>query len=240
MRVASDIQRRLLVNYRADPDVVSPLLPQGFRPQLVNGWALVGICLIRLGNIRPYGLPAPVGLTTENAAHRIAVEWDSAQGSQSGVYIPRRDTASTLTVLVGGRLFPGTHQRASFQVEESDDRVRVAYTSVDGSVAVDAEVVAAENLNGSSLFRDLDDASAVFRRAPVGISPGRDRRLEAVELHTDAWAIEAADPVRVTSSFWDDRSRFPAGSVQLDSALLMREVPVSWAAQRGLAEPLLC
>lgn len=231
MRVASEIQRRLLVNYRADPDVVSPLLPQGFRPQLVNGWSLVGICLIRLGDLRPYGLPASVGITTENAAHRVAVEWDSAQGVQYGVYVPRRDTASALTVLVGGRLFPGTHHRARFDVEETDDRVRVAYTSRDGSVAVDAEVVVAEKLNGSSLFRDLDEASVVFRGAPVGLSPRRDGRLETVALQTDAWAIEAADPVRVTSSFWDNRSRFPAGSVQLDSALRMRQVPVTWASQ---------
>ena len=46
------------------------------RPQLVEGRAVAGICLIRLGSLRPKGLPASLGVTTENAAHRIAVEWD--------------------------------------------------------------------------------------------------------------------------------------------------------------------
>jgi Uncharacterized conserved protein (COG2071) len=230
MRVSSDIQRRLLVNYRADPEVIAPLLPAGLRPQLVNGWALVGICLIRLGDVRPYRLPAAVGITTENAAHRIAVEWDSSDGLRPAVYIPRRDTASALTVLVGGRAFPGTHQRARFDVEESEDRVRVAYTSSDGTVDVDAEVTVAENLNNSRMFRDLEHASSVFRAAPVALSPRRDGRLEAVELGTEAWAIEPAELVRVTSSFWDDVTRFPAGSVVLDSALLMRGVPATWTS----------
>lgn len=231
MRISSDIERRLLVNYRADPDVITPLLPRGLRPQLVNGWALVGICLIRLGDLRPSPLPAVVGITTENAAHRIAVERDTRQGARPAVYIPRRDTDSRLTVLLGGRAFAGSHHRARFRVEESDERVRVAYVSVDGTVDVDADVRVAAELKGSRLFRDLDHASAVFRGAPVGVSPGRDGRLEAVELETSAWSIEAADPVRVSSSFWDDRARFPAGSVQLDSALLMRKIPVTWASQ---------
>jgi hypothetical protein len=49
-----------------------------FRPQLVHGWAVAGICLIRLGRLRPSRVPSAVGLRSENAAHRIAVEWDIA------------------------------------------------------------------------------------------------------------------------------------------------------------------
>ncbi|BEP15680.1 DUF2071 domain-containing protein [Acidothermaceae bacterium B102] len=226
MRVQSRIERRLLVNYRADPEVVAPLLPDGLRPLLVGGWAVVGICLIRLGEVRPYGLPGSVGVSSENAAHRIAVEWDTPDGPQPGVYIPRRHSGSTLTLLAGGRVFPGVHQRASFTVRESDSRVAVRV--VGGGVTVDAEVVATEKLNDSRLFADLDAASAFFRAAPVGLSPGRDGRLEAVSLRADRWQMEAASPVRVASSFWDDATRFPRGSVMLDSALLMRGLRATW------------
>jgi hypothetical protein len=31
------IARRLLVNYRVDPDAIAPLLPAPFRPALVDG-----------------------------------------------------------------------------------------------------------------------------------------------------------------------------------------------------------
>ena len=70
------IERRLLVNYRVAPGALAGILPAPFRPKLVGGYAIAGICLIRLASVRPRGLPAGLGLRSENAAHRIAVEWD--------------------------------------------------------------------------------------------------------------------------------------------------------------------
>jgi uncharacterized protein YqjF (DUF2071 family) len=231
VKVLSRIERRLLLNYRADPEVVAPLLPEGLRPQLVDGWAVAGICLIRLGSVRPYGVPAALGVTTENAAHRIAVEWREGGRWRSGVYVPRRDTDSRLTEALGGRVFPGLHHRARFQVDETDERVRVAFATADGATQVDAEVRRTTELRGSKLFPDLAAASAFFRAAPTAWSPRRDDSLEAVSLHSDAWSIEAAEPVRVRSSFFDDATLFPAGSVTLDSALLMLDVPARWSVE---------
>lgn len=99
------IERRLLVNYRVAPDALADILPAPFRPKLVRGYAIAGICLIRLANVRPRGLPARLGIRSENAAHRIAVEWDSNGRTYEGVYIPRRDSDSRLNACVGGRMF---------------------------------------------------------------------------------------------------------------------------------------
>ena len=93
------IDRRILVNFRVDPEVLSRLLPPPFRPQLVQGKGMAGICLIRLRQLRPRWLPAFAGITSENAAHRIAVEWDDHGTTHSGVYIPRRDSSSLLNCL---------------------------------------------------------------------------------------------------------------------------------------------
>ena len=96
------------MNYRIIPEFIQPLLPPKFRPKLHEGLAIGGICLIRLEKIRAQGLPSFVGMSSENAAHRIAVVWDDDQGrEQEGVYIPRRDTDSNFNRLAGGRLFPG-------------------------------------------------------------------------------------------------------------------------------------
>ena len=100
------IDRRILVNYRVDPDVLARILPAPFRPKLVNGMGMAGVCLIRLKHIRPRFLPAFLGISSENAAHRIAVEWDQDGEKKEGVFIPRRDTSSWLNTLAGGRLFP--------------------------------------------------------------------------------------------------------------------------------------
>src|SRR6266566_1188714 len=109
------IDRRLLINFRIDPAALAAFLPPPFRPQLIGSYALGGICLIRLKQMRPWFFPAAVGAESENVAHRFAVEWDGLDGrGQNGVYIPRRDSSSWLNTLAGGRLFPGLHHHARF------------------------------------------------------------------------------------------------------------------------------
>jgi uncharacterized protein YqjF (DUF2071 family) len=101
------IDRRVLVNYTVDPDIIQKIIPKPFRPKIYKGKAIVGICLIRLKRIRPKGLPNFIGISSENGAHRIAVEWTENGETKEGVYIPRRDTSSYLNSLAGGRIFPG-------------------------------------------------------------------------------------------------------------------------------------
>jgi uncharacterized protein YqjF (DUF2071 family) len=60
--MAATVERRLLLNYRVDPAVVAPLLPAPLRPRLAGGAAVAGVCLIRLGDLRPAGLPVAVGV----------------------------------------------------------------------------------------------------------------------------------------------------------------------------------
>ncbi len=91
------IRRRILLNYRVAPDSVQRVLPSNFRPKLVKGHAIAGICLIRLENVRPKGFPSFTGISSENSAHRIAVEWNDESGRlHEGVFVPRRDTDSLL------------------------------------------------------------------------------------------------------------------------------------------------
>ena len=101
------IDRRILVNFRVQPEVLTRLLPAPFRPKLVGGVGMAGVCLIRLKGIRPRFLPSCLGVSSENAAHRIAVEWNEGETTLEGVFVPRRDTSSRLNTLVGGCLFPG-------------------------------------------------------------------------------------------------------------------------------------
>jgi hypothetical protein len=223
------IERRLLVNYRVEPEAIARVLPKPFRPQLVGDAAIAGICLIRLGDMRPLRFPRRMGLTSENAAHRVAVEWDTPTGTQTGVYIPRRDSNSWVNIALGGRIYPGEHHWARFQVEETDQHVRVAYTARDGSAQVDVSVHLSEQLNGSRLFADLAAASAFFEAGAVGYSATRrPQRFDGLKLKTFAWQIEPAVVDHAHSSFFEDLTRFPAGAAELDSALLMRSVPVVW------------
>jgi hypothetical protein len=223
------VERRLLINYRTDPDVTARLLPAPLRPQMVNGHAVAGICLIRLGRLRPKPLSARIGVRTENAAHRIAVEWDTPDGCATGVYIPRRDTDSWSTALAGGRLFPGEHHRARFTVEEDERELRVAYRSADNTSAVATHVRVIGEWPGSALFADLTHASDFFRRGCAGYSEtASGRRLDGLELRCHSWTVEPVEVANAYSTFFEDPAIFPKGTAVLDGALLMRDISVTW------------
>src|ERR1700733_9747867 len=145
------IDRRILVNFRVQPNVVRKILPPPFRLKLVKGWAMAGICLIRLKDIRPRGLPLPCGLTSENAAHRIAVEWEENGTTREGVFTPRRDTSSALQAFAGGRFFPGVHHTAKFEVNEEDNEFRLHMRSRDDAVLIEVNARRASQIPTTSI-----------------------------------------------------------------------------------------
>jgi Uncharacterized conserved protein (COG2071) len=230
------IDRRILVNFRVDPDVLSRFLPHRFSPKLVNGVGMAGVCLIRLKHIRPRFLPALLGISSENAAHRIAVEWDQDSERHEGVFIPRRDTSSRLTTLAGGRLFPGVHQRARFQVQERDDHFRVEVDSDDREVHLLVDGRVGTELPGTSIFSSVAEASSFFERGSVGYSVTRETaKFDGLELRSFTWQVRPLVVEHAESSFFEDQERFPPGSVEFDSALLMEHIEHEWHSKGALA-----
>ena len=228
------IERRLLINYRIDPEVAERHIPAPFRPLVVSGWAVGGVCLIRLGNLRPTHLPGAVGLTTENAAHRFAVEWDDDDGTHVGVFIPRRDTNSRLTALAGDRLFPGLHHLAQFQVIDEGPEIDIAVSSHDGALDLSATAHESAALGGE-LFSCVNDAIRFFREGSRGYSPHGDvGHFTGVSLDCARWDALPVQIDSVKSSMFDDHEAFPAGSCTVDCGLLMRDLPARWVSDGGL------
>src|SRR5208283_1099407 len=62
--VCGVIDRRILVNYHVDPNVLAPLLPAPFRPKVIYGVGMIGICLIRLKKVRPASFPSWIGISS--------------------------------------------------------------------------------------------------------------------------------------------------------------------------------
>ncbi len=223
------IDRRILANYRVEPDVLAKLLPKPFRPQLVDGFGIAGICLIRLKSIRPSILPSWMGIASENAAHRIAVEWDDAGELRTGVYIPRRDTSSALNSLAGGRIFPGVHHLAGFDVQEQAERYRISVTSQDGEAHFLVEGTVTDRLPQGSIFDSLEDVSQFFECGSLGYSPAnRADTFDGLELRTFNWQVTPLDIQRIESSFFDNIALFPPGTATFDNALLMRGIDHQW------------
>jgi len=232
--IIGTIDRRILINYQADREVIEKFLPSTFRPKLVKGKAIVGICLIRLKNIRPKGLPFNIGISSENGAHRIAVEWTEDAQVKEGVYVPRRDTSSRLNSLAGGRVFPGVHHLANFKVDEANGRYNIEFKSEDETFLSIAAHETKE-WNRVSVFDDRDCASDFFRNGSVGYSPDKiGETFDGLELKTKSWEVSPLAVSNVTSSFFEDKSVFPDGSIKFDNALLMKNIDHEWNTKKSL------
>ena len=223
------IDRRMLVNFRVRPETITPLLPSFFRPKLIKGWAMAGICLIRLKDIRPRGFGAMFGVSSENAAHRIAVEWNEPGKTREGVFIPRRDTSSLLQSFVGGKVFPGVHHLADYLVNENNSDFQLQMQSRDDHTFVRLRAQRAKQLPASSVFDSLEAASDFFARGAIGYSATvQPDCCDGLELVTNSWHVEPLDMLTVNSSFFENQHVFPAGTIEFDSALLMRNIAHEW------------
>jgi hypothetical protein len=222
------IKRRFMLNYRADPEVVSRLLPAPFHPKLYHGFAIVGVCLVRLESLRPRGLPLWLGVSSENAVHRIASEWTDAKGiPREGVFVARRDTDLWLSAILKGKLFSGRYHKARFAVEESAGHVEFACRSLDKTTEVRFSGDDALQLPVSSCFKSLQED--FFRSANSGGSPMEDSNgLEGIALEAKEWKVRPFRINRVSCSFFDDQDRFPIGSLEFDHALVMRDIAQAW------------
>ena len=227
--IAGVIRRRLLLNFRVDPGVMSRQLPAPFVPKLHKGSAIAGICLIRLEAIRPKGFPRALGLSSENAAHRIAVQWPAEAGMQEGVFIPRRDSNSLMNQLAGGRLFPGEHHAARFDVHEAGEAITLDMAAIDGGASVRVRAAVSSILPADSLFSSVEEASQFFEPGSLGYSlTRRQGTLHGVVLRTKTWCVEPLAVQEVRSSFFSDATKFPEGSIVFDHGLIMRNIEHEW------------
>ncbi|MCU1486633.1 MAG: hypothetical protein JWN67_3379 [Actinomycetia bacterium] len=215
------IRHRLLLNLRADPSAAAALLPSGLEPQLVDGSAVVGVCIVGLDALRPPHLPRWVGLSSDSAAHRIAV----LDHGRPAVFVARRDTSSWLATAAGGRAYPGVHRHADVHVHAESGTWEV---SLRGAVELEAVASAVDAPTGS-LFASVADAATFFGEGSTGLSPARRGGLEAIELEAPAFRLEPLRIEDLRSSWFDEH--FPPGTLEVDAGFVLRDVPVRWRAR---------
>jgi hypothetical protein len=103
--------------------------------------------------------------------------------------------------------------------------------SSDGRVEVRLGAHATASLNSSFHFANMSEASSFFEQGSVGYSATeRGDRLDGLVLYTKHWHVEPLEVDDAYSSFFADEHAFPRGSVEFDSALIMRNVQHEWRA----------
>lgn len=222
------IARRILLNFRVDPVVAQRNVPSPLRVEIREGYAIAGICLVRLEQLRPKNMPAFVGLSSENMAHRIAIEYAAESGYHPGVYIWRRETDQKLMQALGGRIFPGVHHAATFDVVEDSESISMNVHTNDG--LCDVHFSAQQSpWAATHSFTTLQAASDFFAKGDCGFSCSlQGDALEGMRLKTIDWSVEHLTPEFIQSSFFFDANRFPEGSVEFDCGLIMRGLRHEW------------
>jgi hypothetical protein len=227
--IQGELDRRILLNYRFDPASLAALVPAPFAPRIHKGFGIGGVCMIRFRDLRPRWLPRVTGVDSENAAHRIAVEWTQGGERAEGVFIPQRDTASAFNHWAGGKVFPGVFQRSEFDVRESNGRyhVEISRPGEDPHVVFDGEDAA--QFGDGSVFETLDEASEFFAKGAVGYSASGDRtHFQGMELRLLEWHIR---PLRIHHAFvrlYEDGRSVRKGAAELDSAMVMLRLKHEW------------
>jgi hypothetical protein len=228
------VRRRLLVNYRVDAGVMRDWLPAPFEPMLHQGWAVAGVCLLRVEQMPRSLARFGRGLGSENAAHRVAVRWTEGSEVHEGVYVCSSHTDSLLGHLARRGVLPGEQRRARFRVEDDGREIGLSMRSANRRVVVELAGHATAAMPPSSIFNSIREASVFFERGSVGYAPSEGGSgYVGVAADAPHWAVHPLAVTHVSSSFFDDETRFPAGSAEFDHALVMRDVEHIW---RGLPE----
>ncbi|MEL6804514.1 MAG: DUF2071 domain-containing protein [Bacteroidota bacterium] len=232
--VAGTIDRRILINYRVELSVLRKMLPSPFRPTVVDGYGIAGIDLIRFKNLRVKGLPNYLGYTSENAVHRISVEWEELGHTRRGLYTPRLDTDSFTTSMIGGRVFPGLHHRSRFKADESDSHFNIKM-KCGSERMIELEASLRDRFPMESVFRTLGRASRFFAGDQIAYSPRFQKSIfDGVELRCRRWKLEPLQVDFLDSHYFAQRHLFPKGSIYFDHACIMRDIEHEWHARGEL------
>jgi hypothetical protein len=175
-------------------------------------------------------------MTSENAAHRFAVEWTDELGAvRQGVYISRRHTDSAINQLAGGPVFAMEHDLADFSVTDRDGSLDLEMQSRNGEFVVKVRGNESDVFPAESCFKSLQEVSAFFEAGNVGYSPLEGRnQLSGTELWMPDWKVGAFAASDARSSYFEDLVRFPAGSITYDHSLIMRDLRHEWRSAEGL------
>ncbi len=80
-----------------------------------------------------------------------------------------------------------------------------------------------------ALDESEENASKFFEKGSLGYSATKDGTdLDGMNLEIKDWKVEALDLDFVESSFYDDETIFPKGSIEFDHALIMQNIAHEW------------
>ena len=76
-------------------------------------------------------------------------------------------------------------------------------------------------------------SESIFENGDIGYSPGKGK-YDGLQLKVNKWKVALLNVESVQSSFFENETVFPKGSVKFDNALLMTDIEHEWVSLNSL------
>jgi len=222
------IDRCWLFTYEAAPCDLAALVPAPLELVTHHGRAYWNVVVCHVQKMRPWPLPALLGVSYWHVAYRMYVRCHPVQGKPfEGLYFVRSDCDHRLMTAGGRWLTDFNFHNARIQVQEDDarSRIRVASKEAPAEVVIDRSVPA--RLREGSAFRNLEEAATALKYHPAGISVSPQGIVSAVRITRD----EAAWQARLVHTEQGDWGFFRGRAVQPE--IVYEVAPIDYVWNRG-------
>jgi hypothetical protein len=206
--VVGRLPQTWLFAYRTPVATARGLLPARLEPVVFGGWAYWNVVVSRIEAMRPWGLPAFVGVGYWHVAYRLYARFRPSDGEAiEGLYFVRSDCDSPPMTLAGNLLTDFNFHTARVRVRE---REGVHYLRIDSGEAPARaawRTAAPAGLAEGSPFGSLDEAAAALKYKPNGLSVGGDGGVNVVRITREETAWRAR-LVSVEAAHWAFLDRY--------------------------------
>lgn len=168
--VHARLVERFIFNFRLSPDALNTQLPAPWlKPQVLNGWAVVSFCILKLDRVMISPLPGFLGFETVSCAYRCGVIDSSGDGPQPSVYITDRNTDLPMIARLAPFIFLDTIPMVRVSITHENDVVDIQASYLDRQRLFAAKV--APGKLDSQLFGSVKDFVGFIKGGVSSYSP---------------------------------------------------------------------
>ena len=131
--VSARLVERYIFNFRMRPSNLAERLPVSWlRPQVINGWAVVSFCILKIQRLTIRPIPSAIGFDSICCAYRCGVIDTSGDLPTPSVYIVGRNTDRRLISLVAPGIFESAMSCISANMVDLGECKRIHVRLADG------------------------------------------------------------------------------------------------------------
>lgn len=232
--VTAHFETSLILTYAVPVQEIQHLIPPCcVADTLRNEWGFVAVAMVQVRDLRPRGLPRPLGSDFILIGYRVFVRYTSSTGRQHrGLVILRSETDSMRMRILGDLLT--TYKYSKTDVRLDSEGGRVVVSSERSHLHVVTEALGREDpaLPVGSPFADWKEARRF--QGPMPYTFSFDPRSKVVTIVRGVREQWRPVPVRVVECSIGFVNDLHVSGAQLASATVLRDVPYRW--ERGIRE----